>query len=198
MNDKFVVWVLAFGFIVTAVWFVGDSTSVDALSEQLADIRSSNQSVTSILATKQKLLEQRKAENARLTEIGAQLAALKKEREPLAKKIAFLTEQPDVLLGRIFEVVHKIRQQSIGRDFGDLRLPNGGVLEKAKVQKVTDTHVTIQHSGGVTRLDAKSAPVELVNLFRLKDETDVTSGKSPPLEKTPGAPDTLKAAVPAN
>ena len=195
MNDKLIVWVLALGFIVTAVWFVGYSSSVDALNDQLTDTRASLQSVASILSTREKILAQKQLDRTRLTEIEAQLDALQKQREPLSKKIDFLTEQPDVLLGRISEVVQNIRQRSMGRDCGNLRLPSGAVLEKAKLQKITDTHVTVSHTGGVARLDAKTAPPEIVSLFRLRSEMDVSSDKPKGAEKTAGTPSGGKSSA---
>lgn len=193
MNDKFIVWILAFVFFIAVVWFVSYSGTIDTLNEQLNDARSSLQSAATIVGTRNKALAQKQSDVAKLIAMETQLHEAQKERDPLLKKIDFLSEQPDALNGRILDVVQQIRQKSIGRDFGELRLQSGAVLQNARVQKITDTHVTVSHLGGVARLDAKSAPTHLINLFRLKLETDVTSGKPLPLEKTAGAPSKEKS-----
>jgi hypothetical protein len=65
------------------------------------------------------------------------------------------------------DVVTDVRAKSVGIPWADVPFRNGQMLRQVRIQKVTETEVTLAHSEGVARLTAEELPAELKDKFRL-------------------------------
>jgi hypothetical protein len=84
----------------------------------------------------------------------------------LTGQIASLETQKTDVLREFVTVVQKVRASSVGNPWPDVTLPNGQTLTGVTIQKVTDTDVSLAHSGGVTRVSVPDLPADLKTRFR--------------------------------
>ena len=168
MNGKAFLWILALGAILGIVRFVQYNHELDDLKQQLADVETLVHAADSTNAPKTKALEQKKEENSVFAKVTEELSKATQERDALAKQLDDVERQPERIAARVSEMVETIRKKNLGRSIGDLKLPSGVVLRNARIDKISDTVVTISHAEGLAKLDVRTAPPEMVVHFRLK------------------------------
>lgn len=182
IENKVLVWLLAFAFIVTAAGFVLHTNEIDTLTRELQEANASLESVNNLTKIKKQTLAQKETENAEakrtilaIEEIDGKIAKALEERDAANKKLEELEAQPEKLTGELNDTIQSVRKHAIGEELGDVKTLNGVLLQKAKIQKITDADITLAHATGIAKLTAKLAPREMVTRFRIKTEAELTA-----------------------
>ena len=178
IEGKIFGWMLMLALLVAAAGFIIYTHEVDRLNGVLAEVHSTAESLSNIVQTKQKTVAQREGTVAAVSKaaeeleaIDARIAETLGNRDAATKKLETLQAEAEKLSSRFHDTVQAVRKKAVGEQLGDFKTPTGLVLNAARIQNVSDTAVSILHTNGVTRLQIKSAPPEMVSRFRLKAET---------------------------
>lgn len=182
IENKVLVWLLAFAFIVTAAGFVLYTNEIDTLNRELQEATASLESINNLTKIKKQTLAQKETENAEarktilaIEEIDGKIAKALEERDAANKKLEELEAQPEKLAGELNDTIQSVRKRAIGEELGDVKTTTGTLLQKAKIQKITDADITIAHAVGVAKLTSKTAPPEMISRFRVKTEAELNA-----------------------
>lgn len=116
------------------------------------------------------------------------LIKLSNDKQVAVNHITEMEESRKNLLRNFLEMVQKVRTNSEGMEFPALTLNSGQTLQIVKLQKITDTTVSLSHSNGLMKIEGKELPEDLRERFRY--------GMEPMISDVPAAATT--SAQPAN
>jgi hypothetical protein len=88
-------------------------------------------------------------------------------KQSLQASLASLQKDRDALQAEFVETIKVVRNKSIGSAIPELLLPSGLTLENVTLQKVTESGITLAHSGGVTKLLPAEVPKHMRQRYRL-------------------------------
>lgn len=181
-DSKVIVWLLAFAFIVGAAGFVVYTTEVDDINRELLEEQTSLKSIEGLMQAKKQTLAQKEADNAAekrdalaIEEIDTKIAAALEQRDAANKKLEELEAQPNKLAAELSDAIQSVRKAAIGKEFSEVKTTAGAVLQNARIQKITDADITLAHSVGIAKLNAKTAPREMVSRFRIKPDAELAA-----------------------
>ena len=83
------------------------------------------------------------------------------EKKDLTAEIAQLEGARDAAKQKLADTLVLVRNAAAGTDWKDIVLANGQTITAVKIQKCTDTDVSLSHSGGVVKLASKDLPQDL-------------------------------------
>jgi hypothetical protein len=135
-------------------------------NQDLADYRVLLSQAKNTLQSKESIAaaRQRSYETGRL--LSDHYKSLAEEHANLTKEVHDLDAQFIATEKQFVDAVVQVRKQAAEQLPVDIVLKSGLALSGARVQKVSHTDVMIQHSGGVTRVDAADLPPDLLDKFR--------------------------------
>ncbi|HRH96765.1 MAG TPA: hypothetical protein PLB55_12560 [Prosthecobacter sp.] len=141
----------------------------DKLNAQLDDARSLAASTKETVETRRQEWTQLKSARDKLD------AALKREKETLQQRDELDQRQRKLegeikyLAGSMSEFVAQVRAADIGSEIKELKLPEGGRLQNAKILKIDNGSISLLHENGVAslRVSADELPADLVKKFDL-------------------------------
>jgi hypothetical protein len=94
---------------------------------------------------------------------------------------------------RFVDAVTKVRKAVAEVPPQDVILKSGQVLSAAKVQRMSDTEVTFQHAGGISKVDVNDLPPEVRDRYRQQmSPFTVVGGVKDPLAPPPSAKPKIK------
>jgi hypothetical protein len=93
--------------------------------------------------------------------IGQAILDSEKEKKNLTEEIAQLQSAKTEAHRKVTDLVHDVQTATEGLDWPDVSLPNGQVITSVKIQKVNNDLITLSHSGGVVKVNAKDLPDDL-------------------------------------
>jgi hypothetical protein len=97
------------------------------------------------------------------------------------KQVAALEAENSEVQKRFIDAVTKVRKAASDLPPQDIVLKSGQVLTAAKVQRMTDSEMTFQHAGGISKVDVNDLPPEVRDRFRqqMSPFTIQGAGKDP-------------------
>ncbi len=132
----------------------------NTVSSQKNDLRDLRTQISQAQAR----LDRKKADIESLgTKVSTAQAVIDREQEKkrLAGEISQLEGQRSTAQQKLADTLAQVRTAALGADWPDLMLPNGQTITGVKIQKCTDTDVSLSHSGGVAKVQAKDLPDDL-------------------------------------
>lgn len=156
-------------FLFVACLAAGVSVLTDIESKK-ADL----EQVQNDLKNVQRDLDSRAATNSRNRESYENLKstvdrhdhAISRKKE-LEREVARLEDEKRMLLQSFKDAVVQVRSVSAGMVWPDFNHTNGQTLRGVKIQKATDTEVTVSHNEGVVKLTGEALTPELKARFRI-------------------------------
>lgn len=106
-------------------------------------------------------------ETESLNELVAAYQTLEAQKKSLADSVLALEGRKEEYLKAFRDTVGDVRSKSVGMQWADVPFRNGQILKEVRIQKVTDTEVTLAHSEGVAKLRADELPADLKDRFRI-------------------------------
>lgn len=140
---------------------------------------------------------QSKAE--KLKQLVAMLEHLETTKQPLVESVLTLDGQKQATLTAFRETVGEVRHKSLGMQWADVPYRNGQVLREVRIQKVSDSEITLAHREGVAKLSNDELPADLKARFRIGMEPFLSLPQSAPAAATAavGAPPSRGASATA-
>ncbi|RBP46514.1 hypothetical protein DES53_102905 [Roseimicrobium gellanilyticum] len=121
----------------------------------------------------------------KLKQLVAVYEGLEAKKRALSDEIAELEGRKTSGLKVFRDVVDDARAGSVGMPSADVPYRNGQILKEVRIQKVTDTELTLAHSEGVAKLRADELPPDLKDRFRLGMEPYISMAKIEALNPAP-------------
>lgn len=179
--------------------YLNYSNELTSKHVQLDELSSRLETYQADLSTKQSLLDSTKTQLASLQQHADSFNKLSNDKILIGKKTAELDETRKQLLKDFLEMVMKVRANAEGMELATMTLSSGQVLQGVKLQKITDTTVSISHSNGLIKIEGKDLPDDLRERFRYGMEPTVSDVPPPilPSSSTPTSSSPPKSTVPA-
>jgi predicted nucleic acid-binding Zn-ribbon protein len=114
-------------------------------------------------------------ETERLNELVAAYQTLEAQKKSLADSVLALEGRKEEYLRAFRDTVGDVRSKSVGIQWTDVPFRNGQILKEVRIQKVTDTEITLAHSEGVAKLRVDELPPDLKDRFRIGMEPFLSS-----------------------
>jgi hypothetical protein len=161
-------------------------------TQELAELRVLVNQAKTNLQSKEAHMETRRRSLEVANGIVAENKTLTEDQTELMKQLLTLESQYAEVQKKFVEAVTKVRKAAVELPPQDVILKNGQVLNAAKVQRMSDSEMTFQHAGGISRVDVAVLPPELWDRFRQQmPPFSVQGGSKDPLTPPP-APKTKK------
>ncbi len=156
----------AFLLIVCFAGYISYSGKLDSKRSELREIASFLESNIKGLDARKTLLDTTKKQLSTLQQEADNFNNFTKDKQLLINKITELEDTRKKLLKDYLDLVHQVRASSEGMELASLKLNSGQVLQEVKIQKITETTVSLSHSNGLIKIEGKDLPEELKARFR--------------------------------
>ncbi|MEY4485445.1 MAG: hypothetical protein RL693_2897 [Verrucomicrobiota bacterium] len=163
----------AFLFIVCFAGYISYAGELDSKRRELQEVASNLESSKKGFDSRETLLNTAKEQLSTLQENADKFNTLTKDKQLLGNKITELEESRKKLLKDFLDLVQKVRLGSEGMELATVTLNSGQVLQGVKLQKITDTSVSLSHSNGLIKVEGKDLPDDLRKRFRYGMEPTV-------------------------
>lgn len=141
-------------------WRLNDKT------QELADLRVLLHQAQTNLKSKETHTETRGRSLDAAKGLAKEYKTLAEEQAELVKQISAMEAQSAAIQKKFIEAVMKVRKTASDLPPQDIILKSGQVLSAAKVQRMSDSEMTFQHAGGISRVDVNDLPPEVRDRFR--------------------------------
>jgi seryl-tRNA synthetase len=172
-------------------------TDLHEKTQSLSDIKEEHDRRASQLIPKKQENQDLQAKIDQLNDLTAESESLTSQAQALEKSLADLKRE-------FIQTVIQVREASIGMTWPDIKVSDGHVLTSVRIQKITETDVTLSNSLGTFRLAAANLPADMRDRFRI-DASPMTDSAallasgltvaSQPEGATPSAEAPLSAAM---
>jgi hypothetical protein len=177
---SFVLMILLAGAIVGHYyWRLSEKT------QELAELRVLVNQTRTALQSKETHVETRRRSLEAAKGIAAEYKSLGDEQTELMKELLTLEAQYVEIQKKFVDVVATVRKAVAELPPQDVILKSGQVLGAAKVQRMSDSEMTFQHAGGISRVDVADLPAELRDRFRQQMPPFTIQGVKDPLTPPP-------------
>jgi chromosome segregation ATPase len=166
MEGKAIGMLAAFALIACFAGGLSYFLEIDSKRHDLAEAQTLLNNVRSSLETKRAGVDSSRSKLQSLREQIESHTTLTDAKQSLAAQIATLEIQEADLLKEFVNAVQKVRASSAGLQWADVTLGSGQVLTGVTIQKVSDTDVSLTHSGGVSKIPVAELPADLKERFR--------------------------------
>jgi hypothetical protein len=166
MEGKAIGMLAAFALIACFAGGLSYYLEIDSKRHDLVEAQTTLNNVRSGLETKRATVDASRSKVQAIREQIDSHTSLTDAKSTLATQIANLEIQKVDLLKEFVNTVQKVRASSAGIQWPDVTLGNGQVLTGVTIQKVTDTDVSLTHSGGVSKIAVADLPADLKERFR--------------------------------
>lgn len=147
--------------------FTGYFSKLDTAQNALKVAKEELKELEDELAENAATAEDRLATQEELTQLVAVHDGLVAKKKSLTAEIEDLEGRKSAGLKVFQDTVTDVRTKSVGAAWADVPFRNGQVLRQVRIQKVTDTDVTLAHADGLAKLTADELPADLRERFRL-------------------------------
>lgn len=171
--------------------FTGHFSKIDTAQHELAEAQAELKSLEEELSPHNSG-DGGLTETERLNELVAAYQTLEAEKKSLADSVLALEGRKEEYLKTFRDTVGDVRSKSVGMQWADVPFRNGQILKEVRIQKVTETEVTLAHSEGVAKLRGDELPPDLKDRFRIGMEPflnspEATVGATTPFATTKGS-----------
>lgn len=156
--------------------FTGYFSKIDTAQHELAEAQAELKSLEEELAPDSSG-DGGLTEAERLNELVAAYQTLEAQKKSLADSVLALEGRKEEYLKAFRDTVSDVRSKSVGMQWADVPFRNGQILKEVRIQKVTDTEITLAHSEGVAKLRVEELPPDLKDRFRIGMEPFLSSSE---------------------
>jgi hypothetical protein len=135
-------------------------------TQELADLKVLLHQAQTNLQTKENRTKERGRTLDAAKGLAGEYKSLGEEQAELVKQVSALEAQNAEIQKRFVDAVMKVRKAAADLPPQDIVLKSGQVLTAAKVQRMSDSEMTFQHAGGISRVDVNDLPPEVRDRFR--------------------------------
>jgi hypothetical protein len=161
--------VLLIGFVV----FIFHLQKIDEAQDQLRSLKArvtglENELIgaTSALESKRQQLAQATEKNKKGLDLKVRSAVATSERNRLQVELLKLEKEYSVEQKRRTDQLREARAAMIGKEYAQIRIGNQ-TLNRARITKITDTSITLLHSGGTCQAATIDLPADLTDRLGL-------------------------------
>jgi hypothetical protein len=162
--------------------FTGYFSKLDTAQNALKEAQEELKELEDELAHNASTADSRLATHEELTQLVAVHDGLVAKKQSLSAEIEDLEGRKSAGLKVFQDTVTGVREKSVGASWADVPFRNGQVLRQVRIQKVTESDVTLAHADGLAKLNADELPPDLRDRLRL--------GMEPFLSQPPAASST--------
>jgi hypothetical protein len=166
MEGKVVGMLAAFALIACFAGGLSYYFEIDSKQRDLSEAQAQLIGARSGVENKRAMAESLRSKIQALRDQVQSHTSLSDTKQSLTTQIANLETQKADVLKEFVSAVQKVRASSAGMPWPDVTLNSGQVLTAVTIQKVTDTDVSVTHSGGVSKIAVADLPTDLKERFR--------------------------------
>jgi DNA repair exonuclease SbcCD ATPase subunit len=147
--------------------FTGHFSKLDTAQNALKEAQKELKELEDELEDNASTADSKRAAYEELTTLVAVHDGLVAKKKTLSDEIENLEGRKSAGLKVFRDTVTEVRSKSVGNPWADVPFRNGQILRQVRIQKVTDTDVTLAHAEGLAKLTADELPADLKDRFRL-------------------------------